>query len=133
MIDGAGLARLLAQDLSARGGIDLLRGLSGRHVCAGQKRGRKIGPTKRGKGSKIMVLGDAEGLPLAVHLEAAGACRSEAAGAHPGSLCAGGALPLRLIADKAYAQRQAARATTARKGGDSSLAAPPRPQAAHLE
>ena len=71
MIDGAGLARLLAQDLSARGGIDLLRGLSGRHVCAGQKRGRKIGPTKRGKGSKIMVLGDAEGLPLAVHLEAA--------------------------------------------------------------
>ena len=35
------------------------------HVCLGKKGGHKVGKTKRGKGTKIMVLTDAEGLPLA--------------------------------------------------------------------
>jgi transposase len=35
-----------------------------RHVFVGKKRGEKVGKTKRGKGTKIMVLTDAEGLPL---------------------------------------------------------------------
>jgi transposase len=35
-----------------------------RHVFLGKKGGDKVGKTKRGKGTKIMVLTDAEGLPL---------------------------------------------------------------------
>jgi transposase len=35
-----------------------------RHVFLGKKGGEKVGKTKRGKGTKIMVLTDAEGLPL---------------------------------------------------------------------
>ena len=37
-----------------------------RHVLAREKRGEKVGKTKRGKGTKIMVLVDGNGLPLAV-------------------------------------------------------------------
>jgi transposase len=37
-----------------------------RHVFVGKKRGDKVGKTKRGKGTKIMVLVDANGLPLGV-------------------------------------------------------------------
>jgi transposase len=37
-----------------------------RHVCLGKKRGEKVGKTKRGKGTKIMVLIDGRGLPLGV-------------------------------------------------------------------
>lgn len=40
--------------------------LCGRHVFVGKKRGEKVGKTKRGKGTKIMVLTDAEGLPLGI-------------------------------------------------------------------
>jgi transposase len=37
-----------------------------RHIFPSKKRGKKVGKTKRGKGTKIMVLIDAEGLPLGV-------------------------------------------------------------------
>ena len=43
----------------------------GRHVCAGQKRGRLVGKTKRGKGTKIMGIADGHGLPLALRTESA--------------------------------------------------------------
>ena len=43
----------------------------GRHVCAGQKRGRLVGKTKRGKGTKIMGIADGHGLPLALRAESA--------------------------------------------------------------
>lgn len=43
----------------------------GRHVCAGQKRGRLVGKTKRGKGTKIMGVADSHGLPLALWAESA--------------------------------------------------------------
>lgn len=36
-----------------------------------QKRGDCVGKTKRGKGTKIMVLADANGLPLAIEIESA--------------------------------------------------------------
>jgi transposase len=36
------------------------------HVCLGKKRGEKVGKTKRGKGTKIMVLTDGNGLPIGV-------------------------------------------------------------------
>ena len=37
----------------------------------GEKRGSAIGPTRRGKGSKIMAISDGHGLPLAVHVASA--------------------------------------------------------------
>jgi transposase len=40
-----------------------------RHVCSRQKRGRAVGKTKRGKGTKIMAVADRHGFPLAVYLE----------------------------------------------------------------
>ena len=43
----------------------------GRDVCAGQKRGRLVGKTKRGKGTKIMGMADGHGLPLALRTESA--------------------------------------------------------------
>src|SRR5947207_15520435 len=43
----------------------------GRDVCSGQKRGRLVGKTKRGKGTKIMGIADRHGLPLALRTESA--------------------------------------------------------------
>jgi transposase len=37
-----------------------------RNVFVGEKRGEKVGKTKRGKGTKIMVLTDGHGLPLGI-------------------------------------------------------------------
>jgi transposase len=42
-----------------------------RHLHGGEKRGLKVGKTKRGKGTKLMVIADAAGLPLAVHTASA--------------------------------------------------------------
>ena len=43
----------------------------GRQFCTRQKRGSAVGKTKRGKGTKWMVLVDGEGIPLGVRLESA--------------------------------------------------------------
>ena len=42
-----------------------------RHLRAGQKRGAAVGKTKRGKGTKLMVLADGAGAPLGIHVAAA--------------------------------------------------------------
>ena len=47
------------------------RGFSRRQLRPGEKRGSAVGKTKRGKGTKWMVLVDGEGLPLGVRLESA--------------------------------------------------------------
>ena len=47
------------------------RVLSGRQLRSGEKRGSAVGKTKRGKGTKWMVLVDGQGLPLGVRLESA--------------------------------------------------------------
>src|SRR5215831_8484627 len=39
--------------------------------CSSQKRGSKVGKTKRGKGTKIMAVADRSGLPVAVCIESA--------------------------------------------------------------
>src|ERR1700719_3472123 len=39
-----------------------------RQLQFGEKRGSGVGPTKRGKGSKIMAIADRHGLPVAVHV-----------------------------------------------------------------
>ena len=43
----------------------------GRDLCSGQKRGRWVGKTKRGKGTKILGIADGHGLPLALRAESA--------------------------------------------------------------
>jgi transposase len=43
----------------------------GRDICSGQKRGRLVGKTKRGKGTKIMGIADRHGLPVALRTESA--------------------------------------------------------------
>lgn len=47
------------------------RSLLGRQLCSGEKGGSCVGKTKRGKGTKWMVLVDGEGIPLGVWLESA--------------------------------------------------------------
>src|ERR1700733_10705307 len=47
------------------------RGNGRRHVCPGQKRGPCVGKTKRGKGTKIMLLVDGRGTPLGVDIASA--------------------------------------------------------------
>jgi hypothetical protein len=42
-----------------------------REFRARQKRGRKVGKTKRGKGTKIMAIADHNGLPVSVCAESA--------------------------------------------------------------
>jgi transposase len=41
------------------------------HLCPGEKGGSDIGPTKRGKGSKCMVLVERQGIPLGITIAAA--------------------------------------------------------------
>jgi transposase len=47
------------------------RDLPGRQLRTGEKGGSAVGKTKRGKGTKWMVLVDGQGLPLGVRLESA--------------------------------------------------------------
>ena len=42
-----------------------------RQLCSGEKRGPKVGKTKRGKGTKIMVVADRNGLPVSICVESA--------------------------------------------------------------
>src|SRR6202795_313519 len=42
-----------------------------RQLQFGEKRGSGVGPTKRGKGSKIMAIADRHGLPVAGHVASA--------------------------------------------------------------
>lgn len=53
-------------------GKNRLERIDGRwHVCLGKKEGECVGKTKRGKGTKIMVLADGKGLPLAGEIASA--------------------------------------------------------------
>jgi hypothetical protein len=47
------------------------RGVHRRQLRSGKKRGLAVGKTKRGKGTKIMAIADASGLPVAAHVESA--------------------------------------------------------------
>jgi transposase len=47
------------------------RSLYRRQLQFGEKRGSGVGPTKRGKGSKIMAIADRHGLPVALHVVSA--------------------------------------------------------------
>src|SRR5580692_1781266 len=73
----------------------------GRDFCSGQKRGRCVGKTKRGKGTKIMGIADGHGLPLALRTESASPAEVKLV---PATLEARvvAEVPERLIGDKAY-------------------------------
>jgi len=75
--------------------------LRGRHVCAGQKRGRLVGKTKRGKGTKIMGIADRHGLPLALRTESASPAEVKLVTATLDARVVAD-VPERLIGDKAY-------------------------------
>src|SRR5215210_4150234 len=49
----------------------LERDLQRRQLCSGKKRGACVGKTKRGKGTKWMVVVDGQGVPLGKHLDSA--------------------------------------------------------------
>ena len=91
----------LAEDLRERGEVDLSRMLYRRHVRRREKRGRAVGKTKRGKGTKLMVVADNASLPLAAHAASASPHEVTLVG---DTLLQGftAGQPERLIGDKAY-------------------------------
>jgi transposase len=72
-----------------------------RHLCSGEKRGRKVGKTKRGKGTKLMAIADATSLPLAVHTDSASPHEVTLVEATIDATVTIG-LPQRLVGDRAY-------------------------------
>jgi transposase len=73
----------------------------GRDFCAGQKRGRQVGKTKRGKGTKLMGIADGHGLPLALRTESASPAEVKLVTATLEARVVAD-VPERLIGDKAY-------------------------------
>jgi hypothetical protein len=65
-----GFLEALAAELKIHGVIDVEEA-SSMEALRHQKRGSKIGKTKRGKGSKIMTVADRHGLPVAICVESA--------------------------------------------------------------
>ena len=81
--------------------IGFERMFCGRDVCAGQKRGRLVGKTKRGKGTKIMGIADGHGLPLALRTESASPAEVKLVEKTLDERIVA-EVPERLIGDKAY-------------------------------
>jgi transposase len=75
--------------------------LCGRNICSGQKRGRLVGKTKRGKGTKIMGLADRHGLPVALRAESASPAEVKLVAATLQERFVAD-VPEQLIGDKAY-------------------------------
>jgi hypothetical protein len=73
----------------------------GRDLCSGQKRGRCVGKTKRGKGTKIISIADGHGLPLALRAESASPAEVTLVEATLQERAVAD-VPERLIGDKAY-------------------------------
>jgi len=76
-------------------------GLYRRLLHGGEKKGLAVGPTKRGKGTKIIVLADNHSLPLAVSIESASPHESQLVEGVLGHSFLD-ILPVRLVGDKAY-------------------------------
>jgi len=66
-----GVLEALAEDLRIRGRLDVRETFIDGSFAPGEKGGSKVGKTKRGKGTKIMVVSDCHGLPVAVAVESA--------------------------------------------------------------
>jgi transposase len=79
----------------------LERSLRRRQLQLGEKRGSAIGPTRRGKGSKIMAISDGHGLPLALYVASASPHETKLVEATLENRFFAD-LPKRLIGDRAY-------------------------------
>jgi len=90
--------------------IEVERIVSGRQFCSGEKRGCGVGKTKRGKGTKWMVVVDGRGLPLGNYLHSASPAEVKLAETTLAAIRVGRShhagrprqKPMRVIADKAY-------------------------------
>jgi transposase len=90
--------------------IEVERIVSGREFCSSEKRGCGVGKTKRGKGTKWMVVVDGRGLPLGNYLHSASPAEVKLAETTLATIRVGRChragrprqKPLRVIADKAY-------------------------------
>jgi transposase len=90
--------------------IEMERIVSGRQFCSGEKRGCGVGKTKRGKGTKWMVVVDGRGLPLGNYLHSASPGEVKLAETTLATIRVGRnhhsgrprQKPMRVIADKAY-------------------------------
>ena len=105
------LARRLAgtpRSTGCRGASEVGRSLSGRQLCTSEKGGAAVGKTKRGKGTKWMVLVDGQGLPLGVRLESASPAEVKLAEATLAEVCVPQSKgrprqkPKRIVADRGY-------------------------------
>ena len=81
--------------------VGFARMFCGRDFCSGQKRGRLVGKTKRGKGTKIMGIADGHGLPLALRTASASPAEVTLVKATLEERIVA-EVPERLIGDKAY-------------------------------
>lgn len=72
-----------------------------RDFCSGEKRGLQVGPTKRGKVTKLMAIVDGNGLPIARRTESASPSEVKLVTSTLESMWAP-SVPDRLIGDKAY-------------------------------
>jgi hypothetical protein len=87
-------------------------GLPGRQFRPGEKRGTAIGKTKVGKGSKVMVVADGQGLPIGLHVDSARPHESQLAQITlatvrvPRPRGRPRTRPKELVADKAYDSRE---------------------------
>ena len=90
--------------------IEMERIVSGRQFRSGEKRGAGVGKTKRGKGTKWMVVVDGRGLPLGNYLHSASPAEVKLAETTLATIRVGRShhsgrprqKPMRVIADKAY-------------------------------
>jgi transposase len=97
---GEGVAK--AGPATAGGGpLESGRGLHRRHVRSREKRGLAVGPTKRGKGTKITAITVGDSVPIAVSVQAASPHESQLVEEAIGHSFLD-ELPERLIGDKAY-------------------------------
>ncbi|HUF70505.1 MAG TPA: IS5 family transposase [Longimicrobiales bacterium] len=91
----------IAATLREQGRIDLTEAFIDGTFVPAKRGGAAVGPTKRGKGTKIMAVAERSGLPIALHIDSASP--------HEVTLVEDtlattfvGDLPERLIGDKAY-------------------------------
>lgn len=79
-------------------GGDLRRRL----VRPGKTRRLCVGPTRKGKGTKWMVVASGEGVPLGIHLDSASPAEVKLIGLALDNIRVNGRVPRRMIGDKGY-------------------------------
>jgi transposase len=93
--------QMLAEELQARGRLDLEEAFIAATFAGAKKGVSAVAPTKRGQGTKILILADGHSLPLAVSIESASPHESQLVEGLLGHSFLD-ALPARIIGDRAY-------------------------------